>query len=138
VSVRIRVFDSRIHAMSLPGGDIYEWTAKIGREVERAGEVFAPLPKKDWGPGHIPGRLKASHSHTVGTNALGVFVNVSNNAPYARYVHEGTRTPIRPRRWDYMKFTINGKTYRRQEVRGQGSNPWLWRAMMAVAKFHGF
>lgn len=136
MSVRIRVFDSRIHAMSLPGGMIYRWGAQVTREVADLARVTAPIARQDWGHG-MPGRLKASHKHSVGANAIGVFGTVTNTAPYAKFVHEGTSTPITPKTYPYMKFSINGRTFRKQEVRGQSAQPWLSDAMLAVMARHG-
>lgn len=142
MSFRIRVFDSRIHAMSMDGGMIYRWTARITREIMVEAAMTAPLAKQDWGPGHFPGRLKGSHSHNTTGNQYGVFGSVKNSAPYAKFVHEGTHTPITAKGKfivdgvAYMKFVIDGTPYRREWVQGQASQPWLADAQVAVLARH--
>ena len=143
MSYRVRIYDSRIHALSLPGGMVYKWQAKLSREVAALARLTAPIAKEDWGPGHIPGHLRASHKESHGSNALGCFGVVTNTAKYARWVHEGTYGPIKARGnyqvfgVAYMVFWINGKRYEKETVNGQRSQPWLAAAQLVVLQAHG-
>jgi hypothetical protein len=103
--------------------------------MERA-IVTCPIAHQDFGYDHVIGRLKASHSMNVTGNGVGVFGSVHNSAPYAKFVHDGTRDEITPTHSTFLKFAIDGKKYRRRFVGGQGSQPWLARAQVRVLARH--
>jgi hypothetical protein len=136
VSVRIRVFDSRIDAMHLPGGDVWNWAAGLKHEMEVLAKAKAPKRT---------GHLAESVSTSQGSNALGTFVTMGASAHYAAWVHEGTHGPIFPRGANYLKFRGQGVWaggnsrdgyWRLPSVSGQRSQPFLRDAMEEVLARH--
>jgi hypothetical protein len=131
-TVRIRVFDSKIHSMALPGGSVHSWTKGVVREMEA--EAIATCPRRT-------GAMATHHGHSVGTNAHGTFGYVTNDADYAMAVHEGTHGPIRAV-GNYMvvrpaPHSFYAQHTRRKTVAGQRAQPWIAEAMVAVLAAHG-
>jgi len=120
MTVRIRVFDSRINRINAPGGDVNRHMQSIRRDAETLAHFYCP---------RRTGELEASISSSSSFNQHGVFVNLKASAPYAKYVHDGTATPIVPRTKPYLRWVgwgpYGGRVWRRKMVRGQGSTPFL-------------
>lgn len=130
--VVIQVYDSRIDAWNFPGGMIYRWLRTIDDEVVL--DAIARCPKRT---GHLASTIRG----TVAGNQYGVFAKVYADAHYASYVHEGTHTPIVPTTANYLKWNGWGiwarpKPWRRPEVRGQASQPFLREALRDVLRLH--
>ncbi len=139
MTFRVRVFDSRIAALHEPGGDIWNWSVGVKDEIVAGAKVICPKRT---------GQLAESIHGSVGANTLGTFINVSAEASYAGFVHEGTFTPILPRFATYMKFRGYGPWtggnatppdgyWRLRSVQGQRAQPFLRDAMDAVFASHG-
>lgn len=132
---RYVVYDSAIQTMFDPGGSIHRWTTDFTREVEAEAVRRCPVAREQWGLFRVAGGLKMGHRSTVGTNRFGTVGSVRNDRSYAMYVHDGTSTVVA--RGRYMKFNINGRTFRKKEVRGQRAQPWLRDALAVVSARHG-
>jgi len=138
-TVRIRVFDSRVHGLNAPGGEINRFARKITRETEFRAIQYCPTRSR---------ALQRSIRSTVGWNALGVFGVVRAGAGHARYVHEGTYGPIVPRVAPYLRFEgwgpwaagnsgpLGNRAWRLKWVKGQRAQPFLTRAMRDVLRFN--
>ena len=79
-----------------PGGDIYEWSHSLARELETVTKRTAPpgFSRSRWG--HVgTGRLRAGVTGRaeVGRGKV-VYVILNSSAPYTMYVHAGTTGPI--------------------------------------------
>lgn len=119
-----RVIVLRRNIVSLiQSGDGKRWIHSKAKAIERTARAMAPKRT---------GRLAASHVTlpTRGTNQYRKAYRVSAQTYYARWVHDGTRATITPRRARYLKvpnrsgtgFTLKGS------VHGQAANSWLARA----------
>lgn len=62
-------------------------------------------------------------------------LSVPSEPKYAKWVHDGTGiygphgTPIVPRKAPFMVFSIDGKWFRKREVKGQQAQPYLREAL---------
>lgn len=76
------------------------------------------------------GRLKQAH-HVEGPTVVAgeVVAEVVNTAPYALFVHEGTRTPIKPRRANALRIEFEDGVVFAAQVRGQEAQPWMLDAL---------
>jgi hypothetical protein len=131
-----RVYASKVAAMSLPGGDIFDWTERITHEGEAIAVATCPVAKKSWGLFRVPGSMKAMHYSKVTVSPRGPTGTIGNRARYAKFVHQGTRTPITPTHSPYLKFTIDGRTFRKPQVSGQSAQPWLKEALDTIMRRH--
>jgi hypothetical protein len=134
------------------GGDANKWVNRVARDIKDAAVRKAPVGPPRLGTPHRTANLKRSHFNTGvlwrgrGIRAEGSIVN---NAPYARYVHEGVPGFIVPRpkfvipKSSFLYYVGNstiasragGKgTHMRwtNPVRGQKANPWLALAAARV------
>ena len=154
-SVRVDVHDRTIMGFTEPGGTVWRYVNEIGRETAVLAASLAPKRT---------GRLAASvKAHRADTNApYFATVKVSADAPYARFVHEGTER-IFPRSSPYLRisppykgnpviyawvrrkpsatarrFVTDGiHVYSPAGVSGQASQPFLQQAMASVLASRG-
>ena len=127
----IEIYESKIAQWTMPAGMVYDWSNHLIRDAELIAIRTCPIAKQDWGPGHVPGMLKARHYVEMQGNQYVVTARLGNDADYASFVHDGTTRPTA--HGPYMKFTINGRTYRKKSVAGQASQPWLRNALAEAA-----
>jgi putative component of toxin-antitoxin plasmid stabilization module len=122
--VRVVVYDSRIDAMSLPGGDIFRYTERKVRQtaIRAKGNVRSRT-----------GRLAGSIRGDVRPLAKGMVVGrVRAGMYYAAWVHEGTTGPIYPESSSYLLVPIRKGSTRKMKrawVHGQDANPFLEDAL---------
>ena len=123
-SVRVVVYDSRIQAMSAPGGDVYRYAQGKARTTAALAEVEAPKRS---------GRRAASFRTDPRTVRNGAVARVRANAHYAVYVHEGTTGPITGHSGRLWVPVAPRSAKRRwmDSVSGQSANPFLARALSA-------
>lgn len=102
------------------------FTRKTANEIKVVAMAIAPKRT---------GRLARSHSVEQSRTATGQYQtghSVSADAPYARYVHGGTRDYRSPgKMMGPMPVRAGGPKYIRFR-RGQKANPWLQRAADSV------
>ena len=128
MSYRVQVLNSRIITI-VQTGDGARWTRDKAKQTERTARTIAPKRT---------GRLASSHVTlpTRGSNQYHKVYRVSAQAPYSRFVHEGTHGPITGRN-GWVKIPAGrsrtGRAVITRSVRGQRPNPWLARAAMLVA-----
>lgn len=140
MAARVIIYDAAVSALFQAGGDVTEWNFRQAKEIETLAKAMAP---------RRTGALSASHGMSQNRSAMGRFqtgYRVFADAPYARYVHEGTGIygPLgRPftGRNGWMK--IPGVNPNASEagnrrgtvvrwVKGQRAQPWLRDAALAV------
>ena len=128
MSIRIRVYDSRIDRINFPGGDVYSHMSRIRHDAETRAKATCP---------RRTGRLMASISSGISGNQFGTYVHLKASAHYANWVEQGTTGPIVARTAPYMKFRGWGPWaggnqrdgfWRLSVVRGQRANPFLHNA----------
>jgi len=123
-NVRVVVYDSRINAMSMPGGDIYRYTERKVRQttIRAKGNVKSRT-----------GRLAGSIRGDVRPLARGMIVGrVRAGMYYAAWVHEGTTGPIYPESASYLLVPArkgSARKVKRAWVNGQAANPFLEDAL---------
>jgi hypothetical protein len=121
-SVRVVVYDSRIDAMSLPGGDVFLYAQTKARRAAAYAQEFAPVRT---------GHLRRSIRHDTRPVANGAVGRARATAYYSAWVHEGTDTITNGPMWvPKRKFG----TYRvwMNEVSGQRAQPFLARGLTAA------
>jgi len=130
--VRLVIYDSRIAAMSLPGGQIWRFAYQRRTKVERLAKATAPVRTGDLRAG-IYATYEPSKPKTV-------IMEVHSGARHSLWVHEGTAHAgmgyIRPRSAKRLILPA-GYGHRRhalKKVRGQKPNPWLERSLVAVMR----
>lgn len=114
-----------------------ETTVNVARQI-------APRGNSVSGRGRRSRTLRESHeidraSFISGNRVRG---RVINTAPYARFVHDGTRGPITPRGGGWLGpwTTFSGPhtgVWFSKAVAGQAANPWLVRAYNRARQIHG-
>ena len=126
--VYVEVYDSKIEAMSAPGGMVFKWAYQRSRKIERLAKAAAPKRT---------GRLAASISSSYDKVPNGVIMRVSAGASYARYVHEGTYGPIvspRGRKMFLHPAWGGHPTMHKWAVNGQRPQPFLAEALHVVMR----
>lgn len=122
-TVRVVVYDSRINAMALPGGQVYRFIRKKANWAQIFSKMEAPKRT---------GRLASSIRVRMEPRAHGNVVGyVTAETYYATWVHEGTRSPIFPH-GDFLwvpKFPHSTLRVHRESVRGQSANDFLFRGL---------
>jgi hypothetical protein len=142
--------------MFVPGGSINSWTRRVAFETQNAAKVRAP---------HQTGLLTASIDADVDATPLLRVINVrvGSDAPYAKYVHEGTANngagyiyttkgyanralvdswiardvfPPNPRGYYMPVSRRGGPTHYALRVHGQRANPFLVNGYNDVARVH--
>lgn len=65
----------------------------------------------------------------------GVWYEVGSDLPYAIFQHEGTRTPILPRRALVLRFhsKVHGHVISKKQVRGVEATPFLTDALKSLS-----
>jgi hypothetical protein len=129
--VYIRVYDSRIMEMNRPGGITGKYIHNKGQTIERFAKVQAPKRS-----GNLARSINLGPHRWRGHRSS---IEVSANARYAKWVHNGTYGPIYPTTHEYLavpKFrSITGaKVPRvlRRTVDGQRPQPFLREALAFV------
>lgn len=133
-SYTVDVYNLRIAADYLPGGQGYTWLDKVKlamftRSVAEAAKISRT------------GTLMRSHGSAIfGYNQYRARATISNSAPHAEWVHEGTDGPIFPEDSDFLWVPIRkggASRTKRAYVKGQAANRWMDRACTSVALAQG-
>lgn len=133
VRVRVHMNNGALSAETSPGGNLYQYVARLDRLVYQFAVADAPARS---------GQLKASHVN-AGVRKVGRYKaqgSINNTAEHALWVHDGTTGPIHARRGPYLSVPQRrGSTRRvlRLTVSGQRGNPWLFRAGQKAAAIMG-
>lgn len=129
--VRIVVYESKIAAMALPGGQIFRWTKRRRDAVEALAVATCPMRT---------GSLKASINgvyRPFARNHIRMEVHAGNElADYALWVHEGTRaeiTPLGPNPMRLRPWPPHGWKSK-WVVSGQRAQPFLRNALERVMR----
>jgi len=103
VSVDVQIDSGAVRGLNQPGGVVYE-------AVMRGSARVRDLAKDELGAHSRidTGRLRQSVEREVYSEAGGVRGRVGTDVEYARYVHEGTASPIVPRRAKVLRFRPKG------------------------------
>ena len=127
---RVVIFETQIHRMFRPGGMVHREAKSAARDVARDARIFAPSRS---------GRLKRSIRVRSETRASRTVVGfyVSADAPWAYFVHEGTRGHSGRQRIPKVRQATglhgyelpDSKVSYRWYRRGQKSNPFLMRSL---------
>lgn len=127
--VRVVVYDSRIQAMSAPGGDVFRYAQRKAQRTASFAKAFAPKRT---------GRLAAGIRSDTRTVVQGAVGRTRSTAHYSAYVHEGTTGPIVATNSEKGLWVPRRKYgYKRgwrDSVAGQRANPFLDRALSASMK----
>lgn len=138
-STTVRVRLHHVSSINFPGGVVYDFMAEMGIEavLESRAALYA-VPSR-W---PRSGRLGASIGEERRSNQWGVTLHLHADAPYAKYVHDGTDSPIYSDSGGRMPV---GRSQGRvvahaREVSGQAANPFLVKGLnVAVGRrgLHG-
>lgn len=118
---RVFIYDSKITAMSHPGGMVWKWAYQRRKRVEHLAKVKAPKRT---------GRLARSISGDYNKVPNGVVMHVTATADYSIFVHEGTghwvgRPDIRSKRM----LDRRGRSPAKMHLQpAWGGHPEMWRA----------
>lgn len=84
----------------------------VGRAVHRAGKKAVQLARQDLRAKNLvdTGDLIDSIDYQINIRQQSVSATIFSDAPYAKYVHEGTRGPIFPTRAKLLRFKPKGAT----------------------------
>lgn len=128
--VTLVIYDSKIIAMSLPGGPVWRWARQRSKRVERLAKLNV---------GKRSGRTERSIEASYNAGASrphDVVMEVSAGTEYALFHHEGTTGPITPVGSRFMVLPAWGPwpTLRATSVRGQRANPFLFDALREVMR----
>jgi hypothetical protein len=113
-----------ISSMNYPGGHVYQFTRRMGRNTSHLGRVFAPKRRGELAAGVDEPNMRSF--------ATGVEAFIWSTARHTMWVHEGTRTPITRPNGGIMPIHNASRTAViafRSAVRGQRANPFLARAL---------
>jgi hypothetical protein len=132
-NARVRVYDSRIAGEFIPGGDAWDFTKKVTREIETESIVEASTFSRS---GAI---LRSHRKNYIPNKKYGCRGFVSNTADHALYKHEGTRGPITAHGGDMLKLSPGRgfTTGYARAVAGQRGDPWIGRAARTVLSRYG-
>ena len=131
---RVTIYQSRIDALFLPGGDVWGWARRMAQETESEAILRAPSRTDT---------LRSLHGSSVTpAGRTQVRWTVYNDAPYARFVHEGTTGPITAASGGRLRIrpaphSNSPVPLFPVAVRGQRANPWIENASNAVLARHG-
>jgi hypothetical protein len=87
------------------------------------------------------GLLRAANQMRVRVQGLTVTGEVFNPTIYADAVHSGSRAHVvRPRRKKVLRFVVGGQVVfaRKVTIPARRGRPWLYRALVEVAKPRGY
>jgi hypothetical protein len=124
--VDLVIYDSKIIAMSLPGGQTWRWARQRRARVERLAKMNVRSRS---------GELSRSiHGYYEPAPPNQVIMEVHAEAPHALWVHEGTDGPITSESGARMYLPPYGPWSGRRvhQVRGQQANPFLADALEEV------
>lgn len=151
--VNVSVDDEAIAKLFVPGlaGDGWYWMRRVGEQHKDF--AIAAAPKRT---GHLATR------HSVSLQPNGKYqcrYSVANSAEYAKYVHEGTETPIHSDRTTWSEIIANdaaGISYETPHmviraspysyfngptpavwVDGQPAQPWIVDAFEVILSIYG-
>jgi hypothetical protein len=122
--VRVVVYDSRIQAMSAPGGMVFKYANEKARRAAAFGKEMAPKRTM---------RMANSIRHDTRTVRNGAVGRVRVTVPYARYVIKGTDGPIFPD-GEFLWVPVAPRAVKRRRmpsVSGQSANNFMERALAA-------
>lgn len=129
--IYVRVYDSRIKALNAPGAPVGRYIHRKGDTIQRYARIQAPKRS-----GNLARSINLGALTWRGHRSS---IEVSANASYAKYVHEGTYGPIYPRKSKYLRVpaahSITGvkmKRVNRKYVAGQHAQPFLREALAFV------
>lgn len=114
------VYDSRISSLFTPGGDAAKHVDKFLRQVLRRSIATAPVGQT--------GTIKRSHGKfgPLKRGRYNAEGHVFNTASHSKWVHEGVKGRIYPKRGPVLHFrTSAGRWVSAKSVRGQRANPWI-------------
>lgn len=100
-----------------------------GAVRDMAGDYLTAAGRRDTG-----NLIRTINAETVRTTGRGVSARVVSDQPYSKFVHDGTRSPILPRRARVLRFVPKGGrgfVYARQ-VSGIAATPFLTEALKRV------
>lgn len=125
----LKVFDTRIAGLFDRGKDADKFLARNLHEIYSISVATCPSRR---------GAMKSRHG--TGRGRIGPYAargNVYNDAPYAKFVHEGTHGPIFPTRGVFLWVrAAPASRYphgaRRASVAGQQAQPWISEAARRV------
>lgn len=126
---RFTVDDNGIDQLFATGQEVWKYTALMGTEHLGASIMYAPSRS---------GRLRASHYPVpimTPEGRRGWRYTIRNDAPYARFVHEGTTGPIYPTGEFLSVPVFRGSVYprfRARSVSGQIGKPWMQWALDSI------
>lgn len=118
-TVRVRVHEAKIQGMHEPGGDIHQFSRRLGRDGARYAVALAPKRTME---------LANSVGTTTRTYPLRVITNVYASAPHALFVIRGTRrliTSSRPGGWMRLRPGAGWPMMFKRAVAGQAANNFL-------------
>lgn len=130
----VRIDDAAMaHLLTSPTGEVSKDLFRRGKNVEALAKIKCPVDT---------GRLRSSITTQLGyATQRGVpIVRVGTNVKYALWVHNGTgmfgprMAMIKPRKGQYLVFTIGGKKIFARQVIGQKGKPFLRDALPAALR----
>jgi len=125
----VRIFDTALDAMFLPGGMCHEWTRDRVRQATALAVGLAPVRS-----GRLKSGIRTDSEFRPGRRKSGFFIR--SDAPYTQYVHEGTYGPIVAKNGAQLwvpKYPHSDKPRQwRDSVRGQAAQPFLANALEVV------
>lgn len=127
VSVRVVIDPVALSRMTSTGGMVDKWTKGKAGQVASKARQLAPVKS-----GRLRGSIKVGQARsTIGRYESGY--EVSADAPYARFVHEGT-APHTITGNPLLVFQVGSQTVFTHTVHHPGTraNPFLLRATQAV------
>lgn len=132
-TVHVTVYRAGIQSHFQPGGGVAVNGIKVATQAVLIAKRKAP---------RRTGRLADSIRHNGGImGSLSYLITIQSvGVPYARFVMEGTKTPIVPRTRTFLKVPLesgNGYAFKRK-VRGQPKNPFLSRAVSDALRANGY
>lgn len=113
-----------ISSMNFPGGHVYRFTRRMGRNTSALGRRYAPSRTGEM--------VRGIDDPIVTPRPSGVDAFVWSTAGHTMFVHEGTRTPITRPNGGWMPIHNASRTAVltfRKRVRGQRANPFLANAL---------
>lgn len=134
VDVDIVIYDSKIAAMSLPGGQIWRWARQRRARVERL--AIRKCPRRY---GTLASTIRGTYNPGPPEQVI-MEIHAGDEwvAPYAVWVHEGTHGPITSHGSWPMKLRPYPPRYphtiEKYEVAGQRPQPFLQEALIEVMR----
>jgi hypothetical protein len=124
----VRIWDSALDALFIPGGMCHEWTKDRVEEAATLARGIAPRRT-----GRLASGIRVDSEFRAGRRKTGFFIR--SDAPYTQYVHEGTIGPIKAKTAQALWVPIapgNPKRRWMDSVNGQPAQPFLAQSLEAV------